>query len=595
MDLFSLLTSLNVYDVIVRPSNVPVAAINKYVDVAACGLIKCIYLPASTDRLTITFTVDNPSNFSSKKRACNAKIRIQLTNHNDGDPIELATADFNVRIKATQKSVTRSVTMKIDRDYLGPNNDYCINIFADDQQVQHTFVQFLPSECIKLRPEEWFVPTGAYLNVNTDEYTNDLLFSPGNAAGGTLYVYFELKRNLPEEVERYPALYITLTDPDGKEYVSSCDFRPIGHAEGCYGCFDIEDLPAGMYDVKLELLGRTLARFFFSTKGKPIKGVWSREELAEAFNCSDDDRKAFLKRHAGPHNEQALIDEKAAAKPTLDTLIGLDDVKRRVESYTWMVRFAKMRRDAGLPTPEVSLHSMFLGAPGTGKTTVAKIIGQELYKAGVLSSGHVIVRERAELLGQFYNSEGENVRKAIEDAQGGILFIDEAYQLYQPNDPKDPGRFVIESLMTALADESKRDWMLILAGYTEPTLKLLELNPGLRSRIPANNIYVFQDLSEEELVQVAEQRLDKYHFSLTAEAREALAKRISVDYQHRDDNFGNARHIVNLIDQEILPAMAQRLATTDHTDRKLLSTILPSDIPMPHQAPAAQRPRLGFH
>lgn len=595
MDLFSLLTSLNVHDVTIRPSNVPVASLNKYVAEAACGLIKCIYLPAATDRLTITFTVDNPSNFCSKKSTCNAKIRIQLTNHNDGAPIELATTSCNVRIKANQKSVTRSVTMKIDRDYLSSDNDYCINIFDDDKKLQHTFVHFLPSECVKLHPEEWFVPTGAYLNINTDEYSDDMLFSPGNAAGGTLYVYFELKRNLPEEFERYPALEITLTDPEGNQHFYSSDFRPIGHAEGCYGCFDIEDLPAGMYDVKLEILGRTLARFFFSTKGKPIKGAWSREELHEAFNCSDDARKAFLKRHAGPHNEQALIDEKAAAKPTLDTLIGLDEVKRRVESYTRMVRFAKMRKDAGLPTPEVSLHSMFLGAPGTGKTTVAKIIGQELYKAGVLSSGHVIVRERAELLGQFYNSEGENVRKAIEDAQGGILFIDEAYQLYQPHDPKDPGRFVIESLMTALADESKRDWMLILAGYTEPTLKLLELNPGLRSRIPATNIYIFNDFSEDELLQVAEQRLDKFHFSLSDSARDALVMRIKSDYQHRDAEFGNARHIVNLIDQEILPAMAQRLAATDHTDRKLLSTILPSDIPIPQQAPTAQRPRLGFH
>lgn len=595
MDLFSLLTSLNVHDVTVRPSNVPVAAINKYVAEAACGLIKCIYLPASTDRFTITFTVDNPSNFSSKKSACNAKIRVQLTDHNDGNPIELDTTTCNVRIKANQKSVTRSVTIKINRDYLGPDNTYCINIFADDKQVQHTFWQFLPSECVKLNPEEWFVPTGAYLNINTDEYSDDLLFSPGNAAGGTLYVYFELKRNLPEEFECYPALVITLTDPEGKQHFSSSDFRPISHAEGCYGCFDIEDLPAGIYDVKLEILGRTLARFFFSTKGKPVKGAWSRQELDEALTCSDDHRQAFLKRHAGSHNEQALIDEKAAAKPTLDSLVGLDDVKRHVESYAWMVRFAKMRRDAGLPTPEVSLHSMFLGAPGTGKTTVAKVIGEELRKAGVLSSGHVVVRERADLLGQFYNSEGDNTRKAIEDAQGGILFIDEAYQLYQPNDPKDPGRLVIESLMTALADESKRDWMLILAGYTEPTLKLLELNPGLRSRIPANNIYIFQDLSEDELLKVAEQRLDKYHFSLTNDAREALAKRISTDYRHRDDSFGNARHIVNLIDQEILPAMAQRLATTAHTDRKLLSTILPSDIPMPQQAPTAQRPRLGFH
>ena len=595
MDLFSLLSSLNVYDVTVRPSNVPIAAIRKYVAEAECGLQRCIYLPRSTDRLSITFSVENPSKYASKKRACCAKIRVQLTDYNDGDPIELATTDCNIHIKANQMSVTRSVAIEIDRSRLFPGNHFCINIFADDQKVYNQYICFLRHEDIKLNPSKWFVPTGAYLNVNTDEYSDELLFSPGNAAGGTLYVYFEMKRNLPEEFEHYPALVIKMTGPDGKKYVNHSDFRPIGHSTGCYACFDIEDNPAGMYNVELDLLGRTLAHFFFSTKGKPIKGAWSREELDEAFNCSDNDRKAFLKHHAGSHNEQALIDEKAAAKPTLDTLIGLGDVKRRVESYTWMVRFAKMRKDAGLPTPEVSLHSMFLGAPGTGKTTVAKIIGQDLYKAGVLSSGHVIVRERADLLGQFYNSEGENVRKAIDDAQGGILFIDEAYQLYQPNDPKDPGRFVIEALMTTLADESKRDWMLILAGYTEPTLKLLEVNPGLRSRIPANNIYVFNDLSEGELLQVAEQRLDKYHFSLTAEAREALAKRITADCQQRDDNFGNARHIVNLIDQEILPAMAQRLASTELTDRKLLSTILASDIPMPKHVPTAQRTRLGFH
>lgn len=132
-------------------------------------------------------------------------------------------------------------------------------------------------------------------------------------------------------------------------------------------------------------------------------------------------------------------------------MTGLQSVKEK-----HLVLFNKKRQELDLPTLKLPLHAMFWGSPGTGKTTVAKRMGLMLRRAGVLSKGHVIIKERATLLGPYYSNEETNTQAAIDEAQGGILFIDEAYQLYQPNDPRDPGKFVIEALITALADESRR-------------------------------------------------------------------------------------------------------------------------------------------
>ena len=217
-------------------------------------------------------------------------------------------------------------------------------------------------------------------------------------------------------------------------------------------------------------------------------------------------------------------------------------------------------------------------------------MGKMLRRAGVLSRGHVVIKERATLLGQNYNSESEKTLKALEEAQGGILFIDEAYQLYQGDDPRDPGKFVIETLMTALADESTRDWMLILAGYPDNMMKMLNMNPGFKSRIPDSNIYVFDDYTEQELMEIAENYLKSNHYSLSDEARSALAKRVNIDYLHRDTDFARDP-------TELPPAMARRVTSAETFDCKTLTEILPCDIPSRDTTPARHsesRQRIGF-
>ena len=182
------------------------------------------------------------------------------------------------------------------------------------------------------------------------------------------------------------------------------------------------------------------------------------------------------------------------------------------------------------------------------------------------AKGHVVVRERSTLLGQNYNSESEKTLAAIEEARGGILFIDEAYQLYQPNDSRDPGKFVIETLLTALADESDRDWMLVLAGYPDEMRKMFEMNPGFKSRIPESNIYLFEDFTESELIEIAEKYLSGHRYNLSDEARIALGDRLRKDYTARTKNFGNARHVINMIQTEIIPSMAVRVTKALKSD-----------------------------
>lgn len=264
---------------------------------------------------------------------------------------------------------------------------------------------------------------------------------------------------------------------------------------------------------------------------------------------------------------------------SLNGLTGLKSVKEKLAVYEKMVMFNKMRSDNGLPVGDTPLHAMFLGSPGTGKTTVAKRMGIMLHRAGLLSKGHVVVKERANLMGPYYSNEESKTLEAIEESQGGILFIDEAYQLYQPEDPRDPGKFVIETLMTALADERKRDWMLILGGYPDKMLKMFNMNPGLKSRIPESNIYTFDDFDPSELMEIAERYFAQNKFLLSNDAREALLERLSDDYANKTENFGNARHVINLIQTAIIPAMAVRVTASDDSGEEFLSMIQVDDIP----------------
>lgn len=399
------------------------------------------------------------------------------------------------------------------------------------------------------------------------------------------------------------------------------------------------------YYAELRCMGHPVAGFTFTTKGPNIEGEWTEDALIPLKEKNKDsiygrfrrflpeaiDDKATLKENKEDDisDFDSLIDEFIASQKeesdddkqeydndgerntdnvkseekeddnlpllsSLDNLTGLSAVKEKLLVYEHLVRFNKIRTEKNLPISPTPLHTMFIGSPGTGKTTVAKIIGKMLHRAGILSKGHVVIRERATLIGKYYGSEAEKTIEALQEAKGGILFIDEAYQLYQPDDPRDPGKFVIETLLTTLADESMRDWMLILAGYPEEMKRMFEMNPGFKSRIPDSNIYVFEDFNESELMEIAENYLSYNNYSLTPEAHTTLKQRLATDYSRKKKNFGNARHVINLIQTEILPTMAVRVTKNNVFDEIALTQIQATDIPIATERKDERRNRVGF-
>lgn len=368
--------------------------------------------------------------------------------------------------------------------------------------------------------------------------------------------------------------------------------------EGKKNSLDVSALQEGSAETEADENDGLTAEEFDKLLDDFLRSEYQRleEEEEKRQDEADDDSEEMPPSDNVQENENQE-DALSADEPLLksmDFLVGLDGVKTKLSEYEKVVRFNRMRYDQGLPIMSAPLHAMFLGSPGTGKTTVAKMMGMMLRRAGMLSKGHVVVKERADLIGIHYGEEERNTQEALNEAEGGVLLIDEAYQLYQPHDPKDPGRFVIESLLTALADESRRNWMLILAGYPDEMRRMFEMNPGLASRFPESNIYVFEDLDEGELMQVAERYFAEYEYELSSEARELLARRIASDYAARNRSFGNARYVHNLIQTAILPAMAARVVDSGISDRSSLTTVLPADIPAPLPIiPRGRRP-VGF-
>ena len=237
----------------------------------------------------------------------------------------------------------------------------------------------------------------------------------------------------------------------------------------------------------------------------------------------------------------------------------------------------------------VSLHSLFLGRPGTGKTTICKIYGSLLRQAGALSKGHVVVCDRGTFIGTLWGDEERATRQVIEMAKGGVLMIDEAYLLNSPNS-NDPGKLVIQLLMNILADESQRDIAVVLCGYKEPMQKLIDLNPGLQSRFP--NRFEFPDFTIDELLEITKLRVEEYNYTFTTEAWEKYVSILSSAYQTRDpQTWGNARFIGNQLER-IYIQHASRCVKQQPSGKSELLSLTPEDI-VPIEVPRPKT-KIGF-
>ena len=275
----------------------------------------------------------------------------------------------------------------------------------------------------------------------------------------------------------------------------------------------------------------------------------------------------------------------ANPREELNRLVGCTDIKRRMDELVALTSYNKMMHEL-FPNGkqhEVSLHSVFLGRPGTGKTTVCKIFGSLLRQAGALSKGHVVVCDRGTFIGTLWGDEERSMKQVLEMAKGGVLMIDEAYLLNGKHD-NDPGKLVIQLMMNILADETQRDIAIVLCGYKEPMMKMLDTNPGLQSRFP--NKFEFTDFTVDELLEITHRRIKDYDYQFTAQAWEKYRGILTQAYQVRDpETWGNARFISNQLERIYIQHAARCVKQCPKDKRELLlltpEDIVPIEIPRP--------------
>ena len=275
-----------------------------------------------------------------------------------------------------------------------------------------------------------------------------------------------------------------------------------------------------------------------------------------------------------PEDIPAVTANPGAGLEELDSLIGLETIKSKVRDYLNAVRLAGRRMELGLTTNMPRLHMAFLGNPGTGKTTVAEIIGRVFASWGILSGGRVIRTEKSQMVGQWIGETEQKMRDLLARARGNVLFIDEAYQLIEGSE-KDFGRIVMDSLLTELGKDHQ-DMVVIIAGYTAPMKRLLESNEGIESRFP--NVFNFEDYTTDELLEIGKLMVSRQGFILTDGAIANMRTIIEQEAEKPSPRFGNGRFVQNLLQNEILATLGARTAAIENPTREDLSVILPEDV-----------------
>ncbi len=267
---------------------------------------------------------------------------------------------------------------------------------------------------------------------------------------------------------------------------------------------------------------------------------------------------------------QELLDD-------LDNYVGLESVKQSMKDFVSYLEFIRDREKSGLKTNEdISVNTIFLGNPGTGKTTIARLMGKIFKAMGLLQNGHVIEVDRTRLVGQYIGATAQMTEKVINEAIGGLLFIDEAYTLIKPDNPQDFGQEAIDVLLKRMEDR-KGEFVVIAAGYPDKMQSFINSNPGLKSRFA--HVFNFDDYTPDELLLIFKQIAQKEDYHIKDDAEVLLKKELTKQYRNRDETFGNARLVRQIFSEAKIQLSKRYLKIpTEKRTKEVMSTICPEDI-----------------
>ena len=312
-----------------------------------------------------------------------------------------------------------------------------------------------------------------------------------------------------------------------------------------------------------------------ANKNKPVTKANTTKNSAAPQNTTQNN--AAINAMKGQLNTQEVPEEEINLDELmneLNDLTGLDDVKKDIKALINLLKVKKLREERGMKQPTMSLHMVFSGNPGTGKTTVARLLAK-IYKCiGVLPVGQLVEVDRGGLVEGYVGQTATKTKEVVESALGGVLFIDEAYTLTAGKDGKDFGQEAVDTLLKMMED-NRDNLVVIVAGYTDLMEEFIESNPGLRSRF--NKYINFADYTGEQLYEIFLSMCEKQEYIPNAQGKAYVKGLMDSWASHHDENFANAREVRNYIERSI-SRQASRIVELSDVSDKQLRTLTKSDL-----------------